>query len=244
LLSTLLYHIEKKNERKWTSNCKNFITVSEHWKENIEKYIKKEGIVIKNGFDFDVQNIQSKSIPKKSGRLVISYIGTLYPYQNLEDFIEIIQDLILSNGLDIQLNFIGCEVMTNQKERIEKLTKAISKYVHILPRMPKNELQLVYLQSDLLLVTRFENMKGWYPVKLFDYATTGVPILLFPSDGDVMEEFLVKTNAGTSISEKQLLKVYLTDIIESKEKKILKINLRELSNYSRSRQIEFLRKLF
>jgi glycosyltransferase involved in cell wall biosynthesis len=244
LLSSLLYQIEKKNERKWTSNCKNFITVSENWKDNISAFIHKEGYVVKNGFDFEIEKIQSKSIPQKTGRLIISYIGTLYPYQNIEDFIEVIQELILSKGLEIQLNFVGCEVLPKQKARIEKLTKAIAQHVHILSRMPKNELQEIYQESDLLLVTRFEKMKGWYPVKLFDYAANGAPIILFPSDKDVMEEFVLKTNTGVIISEKKKLTDYLSDLFFSKERKTFEVNYNELAIYSRSSQVEFLKKVF
>jgi glycosyltransferase involved in cell wall biosynthesis len=244
LLSSLLYHIEKKNERKWTNNCKNFITVSENWKDNISAFIQKEGHVVKNGFDFKIEKIHSKSIPQKTGRLVISYIGTLYPYQNIENFIEVIQELILSKDLNIQLNFVGCEVLPKQKERIEKLTKAIAQHVHILPRMPKNDLKEIYEKSDLLLVTRFENMKGWYPVKLFDYGTTGTPILLFPSDQDVMEEFVLETNTGIVISDKKKLIDYLSDLIVSNESNNLEINYNELAIYSRASQVEFLKKVF
>jgi glycosyltransferase involved in cell wall biosynthesis len=243
LLSSLLYHIEKKNERKWTSNCKNFITVSGNWKDNITAFIQKDGYVVKNGFDFEIEKIHSKVIPQKTGRLVISYIGTLYPYQNIEDFIEVIQELILSKDLDLQLNFVGCEVLPKQKERIEKLTKTIAQHVQILPRIPKNELHEIYKQSDLLLVTRFESMKGWYPVKLFDYATTGIPILLFPSDQDVMEEFVLKTLTGTSISDKSLLFDYLFNIFVTKENKKLNVNYSELSNYTRSKQVQYLSKI-
>jgi glycosyltransferase involved in cell wall biosynthesis len=244
ILSSLLYHIEKKNEKKWTSNCKNFITVSENWKDNISEFIQKEGNVVKNGFDFEIEKIHSKSIPQKTGRLVISYIGTLYPYQNIEDFIEVIKELILSKGFEIQLNFVGCEVLPKQKERIEKLTKAVAQHVHILPRMPKNKLEEIYQQSDLLLATRFEKMKGWYPVKLFDYATNGVPIILFPSDQDVMEEFILKTKTGIVISEKKKLIDYLSDLIVSNESNNLVINYNELAIYSRSSQAEFLKKVF
>ncbi len=244
LLSSLLYQIEKKNERKWTSNCKNFITVSENWKDNLSAFIQKDGYVVKNGFDFGIENIQSKSIPQKTGRLVISYIGTLYPYQNIDDFIEVIQELIISKDFDIQLNFVGCEVLPKQKERIEKLTNAIAQYVNILPRLPKNDLKDIYEKSDLLLATRFENMKGWYPVKLFDYAANGVPIILFPSDRDVMEEFVLKTNTGIVISDKKKLIDYLSDLIVSNQLNNLEINYNELAIYSRTSQVEFLKKVF
>ncbi len=241
LLSSILYYIEKKNERKWTSNCKNFITVSENWKENISAFIQKDGYVVKNGFDFEIEKIQSKSIPQKTGRLVISYIGTLYPYQNIEDFIEVVQELILSNQRKIKLNFVGYEIIPKQKQRIEKLTKAISQHVQILPRMPKTELRDIYQESDLLLVTSFENMKGWYPVKLFDYATTGIPILLFPSDQDVMEEFVLKTNTGIALDSKDQLQRYLLELLDNSVKKYLEINNNELKVFNRSNQVKILR---
>lgn len=244
LLSSILYHIEKKNERKWTNNCKNFITVSENWKENISEFIHKEGYVVKNGFDFEIEKIHSKFIPQKSGSLVISYIGTLYPYQNIEDFIKVVQELILSNKRKIKLNFVGCEIIPKQKHRIEKLTKAISQHVQILPRMPKTELRDIYQESDLLLVTSFENMKGWYPVKLFDYATKGIPILLFPSDKDVLDEFIKQTKTGISILNSNSLYHFLDSIFESKYRINFEMDNYEINHYSRFSQTRILAKLF
>ena len=65
--------------------------------------------------------------------------------------------------------------------------------------MNKQKLAKKMNQADFLYLTSFNNISGWYPVKLFDYATYNTPILMYPSDGDLIEQFIMDTNTGFSI---------------------------------------------
>ena len=56
--------------------------------------------------------------------------------------------------------------------------------------------------SDLSFLTGFNNIKGWFPVKLFEYAKNQIPIILYPSDNNVIEGFLKKTKTGFSFNNK------------------------------------------
>ena len=59
-------------------------------------------------------------------------------------------------------------------------------------------------------------MKGWYPVKLFEYASKGIPILLYPTDNDVIEKFLLKTKTGYSFKNLLELAKWLESIFKGK----------------------------
>jgi glycosyltransferase involved in cell wall biosynthesis len=69
-----------------------------------------------------------------------------------------------------------------------------------LDRIPKNTIIQELQKADVLLLTAFENVNGWYPAKLFEYFASGTPIILCPSDNSVMESFIEKTNCGVSVN--------------------------------------------
>jgi hypothetical protein len=109
--------------------------------------------------------------------------------------------------------------------------------------MPKQKLNVFYSHSDLLLATGFEGIKGWYPVKLFEYCKTGVPILLCPSDSDVMEKLVTSLNAGYLANNKDECIAVLTKIIQHKlsgNPLILTTNQNKLFTYSREYQTKIL----
>ena len=71
----------------------------------------------------------------------------------------------------------------------------------VYPRMSKSDLTKIYENSDLLLITKYENIEGITPVKLFDYYASSIPLLLYPSDYNAMEEFINKTNSGYVLND-------------------------------------------
>lgn len=233
LINRLLFLIEKRNEKKWTSNAVGFITVSENWKEIINKFIGKPGHVVKNGFDLDISSIKEHKVPKNANKLVISYIGTIYPYQNYQLFLEIVGELILKKNMNIEINFVGIDSFHTISTEIVKLTKDFSQNINIKKRVPKKELESIYQKTDLLWLTSFGKMKGWYPVKLFEYASQGIPTLLYPTDSDVMEGFIKKTSSGFAFSEKEKVKEWLVSIFNSESSININLHKGNLAKYSR-----------
>ena len=243
IINGLLFQLERRNEKKWTSNAKAFITVSENWRDRIFEFIKKPGYVVKNGYDLDILAIQEQTVPRNKNKLVISYIGTIYPYQNYKLFLEVIGELILENSFNIELNFIGIDSFYKISPDIKKRTMKFSKCVNIIERIPKNELKAIYKKSDLLWLTSFGKMKGWYPVKLFEYASQGIPILLYPTDNDDMEEFIKTTSSGFVFIEKEELKKWLVSIFNSESSININLNKGNLAKYSRRFQTNELAKI-
>ena len=54
-LTRIFSTLETKLEKKWTSNCKFFISTTPTWVKNIEYFIQKKGFFVANGFDKKIE---------------------------------------------------------------------------------------------------------------------------------------------------------------------------------------------
>lgn len=228
--------LESKSELKWTANCAGFITVSETWKDSISQFISKKGHVVMNGYN---QKSPFCNLSRKldKDKIVISYIGSLYPSQPIQAFLKALH--FLKDVVAIEINFIGINVVPNQKERVNQLSKDLGININVIDRIPEQELLSYYKKSDFLLLTPFENIKGWYPVKVFEYASTQIPILLYPSDSGVLEKFIEQCQCGHIISnEKDLKALFLHTLAQKNKGEIVSLtDLDMLQKYSRSAQL-------
>lgn len=213
ILGKFLKVLEQRSELKWTSNADYFISVSEYWVNSIGQFINKPGVVIKNGYeklDFIADKTNSKT-------LRIVYAGTMYPSQDISIFINACKKVIINKPkLKLEVVFIGIEMVPEVVSKLKELTSEFDEYFFFYNRMNKTELNLELEKADLLLLTGFSEVKGWYPVKLFQYYSTGKPILMVPSDNDVMQEFIEGTNSGyIAKSEEDCIDI-LSQLIELK----------------------------
>lgn len=212
-LQKIIVFFEKKSELKWTSNASAFLTVGQKWKEEIEKHIQKKGIIIYNGYnqnDNILKDIQNLNI---ENQLNITYAGTLYENQPIELVIQSIIDFYTKHpNFKIQLTFVGIEPNEAPYQKVINLTKEFPLLFSIIKKQSKQNLKAIYEHSDLLLLTKYKKIEGITPVKLFDYFISGIPIVLFPSDNDIMHKFIEDTNAGYVLNNEnivnQLLELY------------------------------------
>ena len=135
--------------------------------------------------------------------------------------------------MNIEINFVGIDSFHTISTEIIKLTKDFSQNINIKKRVPKKELESIYQKTDLLWLTSFGKMKGWYPVKLFEYASQGIPALLYPTDSDVMEEFIKNTSSGFIFNEKEEVKKWLMSIFNSESSININLHKGNLAKYSR-----------
>jgi len=197
-LKKLLFSFDKVNEKKWISTSSFFVTTSENIKNRIERKFNKKGILVLNGFEEGIRtNIKRTPL---SNKLKILYAGTLYSYQNIGLLIDSVKKFNLaSNDYKIEVSYIGVSSNPVEFNQLKKMIKDDNSF-HILPKIKKQELNKLYQKYDVLYLTSYEENKGWLPVKLFDYYQNSHPILLYPSDKDVMEEFIINSNSGTACS--------------------------------------------
>lgn len=236
IITKVFSRIEKKLEKKWTSNCYLFLTTTPIWAKKIEKFINKKGKVVANGFQ---GNIIYKKQNHHTKNLKIIYSGTLYPNQKIEFFLQVVSELNKELGNKIQVEFVGVEMIKNQLHRVEKIRKKHIGEIIISARTEKKNLHLKMLKADLLYLTSFDNVQGWYPVKLFEYSKYPSPIILFPSDNGIMEDYIKTTGTGYVIKSPNKLKEKLIQLIELKNKNqypSINKNQEEIFKFSRSSQ--------
>jgi hypothetical protein len=191
----LMSKTEQKKEKEWTSNISFFISVSKNWTVNIARTIEQKGVTVLNGFSNDVPKYISKISDKKI--LNIGYLGSAYATQNFKVLLSAVKELVNTTNYNISLNFYGSKpkdilifesnLDSENRERIK---------INFFERTDRNNLIQKVKSIDLLYLTELENNKGWLPVKLFDYFNSNKPILLCPSDNDLMENFIKETNSG------------------------------------------------
>ena len=98
-------------------------------------------------------------------------------------------------------------------------------------------------ESDILLMIPHQGFKGIPSSKLYEYIGFKKPILLFPSDNDIIEEALLKTNLGLIYNEKEILKKDLLKFVQNKKSLFCEPNLKEIesfSNFNQTKTLSFL----
>lgn len=74
-------------------------------------------------------------------------------------------------------------------------------------------------KSSLLLLFGQSDMPGWYPVKFFDYLSVQKPILLSPSDNDVLAKSIEETHSGFVLNTVEEIVSLLNDLYTKWENK-------------------------
>lgn len=231
--------LERRAEKKFTSNARLFITTSKIWANRIKTSINKDYIIVQNGFVGNIKNNLNTTV----NHLKIIYAGSLHPNQKIEPFLEIVSEINKRENNFIIIEFIGSEMVPGQLGRLKKIKKNHIGNLDIISKQTKEDLNAKILKADLLYLTSFENVKGWLPVKIFEYSKYLSPIVLYPSDKGYMEKFISTTNSGYFFNNSKELKESLIRFIKIKksgEAISCERNLEEIKKYSRSNQTKIL----
>ncbi|MFV0530848.1 MAG: glycosyltransferase [Flavobacteriales bacterium] len=167
----------------------------------------------------------------------LSYVGVLEQLRNPEVLWEVLDDLVQENEEfknDFELKFVG---RIDEKILTKIENSELKNSVENLGYLSHNEAFLEMQNSDLLLITNFsqESSKGIIPGKIFEYLSTGNPIISFgPKNADV-EKILEKTNTGKHFSyeEKVEVKKFILDFYQLWKEEKLHHNLKNIEEFSR-----------
>lgn len=219
-------------EKKWLSNSKNIISVSEYYTSKIERFVGKKGYTIYNGFDDFIQN----NHPEINDEFNIVYNGTLYPTQEIEIFIAgFISFIEMNKKRKIHLFFPGLSINKSQEERVIKLLKGYEDFYTITNRLPKNEVLEIQKKASLLLMVSHKNIKGIPSSKIFEYLSLRKPFIVCPSDNDVLEKIAIESKLGIVLNNKEEVMSYLNEKLFNK--KSLFIEDKTLLNFSVRKQV-------
>ncbi|HOZ51580.1 MAG TPA: hypothetical protein PLU17_06960 [Chitinophagaceae bacterium] len=222
-------------EKKWTRSATYFISVSNYYVEKIEKHIHKKGFLLTNGYMPENYSIQYPLYEE----FTITYVGSIYESQPIELFLEGAKRFINMHNdeLKIKLLFIG--VLNEHKvvDRILKASTGIEKYISFTDRVPKKQAIEMQSKSHLLLVCSHRYLKGIPGSKLYEYIALKKNIIVYPSDGDIIEETLSQTKQGLFCSNQDDLLKHLN----YQYNKYLKINNSDESEFDESEILKYSR---
>ena len=187
--------IESDSEKKWLSTASLFTTCSDTWVESISAYIGRPGSAVLNGYDESIFNMQTSTV--RNEKFTILHNGTLYSSQPVEIFLSAYKRFINHHkDVKVQLLLPGIEILKDQTDRVKNSLKGYEDYYHTSHRIPKADLMKTMAGTDLFLLIGVNGAKGHHSSKIFEYLACHKPVLLCPSDHDVMQEVIQDTKAG------------------------------------------------
>lgn len=235
----LLNKLEQPLERKWLSSCSAFTTVSSFYKQKIGRFIKKPGVVMTNGY---LPENYQETYPLNE-EFTITYVGSIYASQPIERFLGAAKSFILQNpGCRFRVNFIGVKDEAPILQRITSQIGGVEHHFHFTSRIPKQEAIEIQSRSHLLLVCAHQNLKGIPGSKLYEYIALKKPVLIFPGDGDIIDNTLKETGQGIKCETEQefldLMQDLYPRVMQTGNLPKMGINLEAIQNYSRQTQTE------
>jgi hypothetical protein len=240
----LINYIDGKSEKKWLKNASFFTTCSEIWVKSISDFTGKKGFNILNGYDPEDYIVEVEE-PKNKNSFVIVYNGTLYFTQPINEFTEALKFIIdkYKDSINIKIKFPGITIDMIQTERLKKALKGYESYFEITDRLSKSEVIKIQKGADLLLMFSHKDVVGNFSSKIFEYLACERPILLCPSDNDVLEQLIKTTHTGYICSTKEETIKLLNDLVlEKLNTGVIAYNpvTSEVEKYTRKLQTKYL----
>jgi len=200
---------------KFSIKSYDYISVTnDHEIEWIKNKVKKDEIVkITNGIE-DENFLELSSISlNKTDKFTITYVGNIGIAQNIETLIDAAKEL-----KNVKINLVG---EGSRYKFLKSYTKKnqISN-VEFFGKVPRDKMIDFYNKSSILYAQLDEKFKAAMPSKLYEYASTGLPII-YGGVGEARKfvQNLDNCRAIDPCNVKQLI-----DAIKSFEDKDLKIS--------------------
>ncbi|HPI53526.1 MAG TPA: hypothetical protein PLU10_02470 [Chitinophagaceae bacterium] len=239
----LLQKISRHYEVKWLATASDFVTVSSRYCNKIKSITHLKGAVLTNGF----QPENYLHVNTYFEKFTIVYTGSIYPIQPIEKPILAFIKFITTHNIPhtkIQMIFIGILSESPIFNRIKNIITGYENYFHITPRLPKTETIHIQSNAHLLLACAYGNLKGIPGSKLYEYLALKKRILFYPTDHDIIEDTLTKTNQGLICETQDDFIEYLANFyqlfIKNKFQESTQINTSEIEQYARSNQAQTL----
>ena len=216
----LVYKIEAVLEKKWVGTASLLISVSETYTNRLSKFLGLPGINISNGYEETLLDLPKLPL---FDDFTLVYSGVLYPTQDIHIILQALR-LGVEAGRPFHLVFLGSAFDVKEEKRImSQVDHTLQPYVKVTQRKPRMEAINFLRRSHAVLGITYGKMKGIPSSKLYEYIGLGKPVLLCPSDQDVMEEILTDTGLGFFADDpincfnqiERIRSLYLTGEIES-----------------------------
>ena len=236
----VMLNFYKRKEASYLKNVKLITTASPSYKIKLSSIFPSKKIeVIFNGY---FTKYQPKTNITKHEVFTMAYVGTLYPHQQLEMFLEGFSQFIKENKLssnDVQVLFYGMQFYPEQIQRVKDFSLDLNQYFKFTERLSYKELLLNLNESDLLLLLTKRNI-NWLNAKIFDYIAANKRVLLVENDKGILEQILNEVGNSSYFCDTAIeVKDSLSDAYkEFQLNGYLKNTNSESNQYSREKQAE------
>jgi len=188
--------IEKRSEKKWVKSAVGIISVSKVIADNIAGFVNKPADVVMNGFE--ERYFKDLSQNEQFSDFTITYNGTLYHVQKFEIFLSAFKKVVdkYRNKLKIQILFPGLAIDEYMADKVRNYLIGYESNFNITGRITPKEVIDLQNKSHVLLGIAYSGTRGFFSTKIFEYLACRKPVILCPSDNDVMAEIIKMANAG------------------------------------------------
>ena len=243
-LKNLLSWFYRNREQKYIGNALLITTAAPTYAASLKQiHPGKEVEVIYNGYD-DEYFRDLASIQPPVNKFIITYGGSVYPHQNLEMFLDGLQQFIHQNQIteqQLEVHFYGIDILADARERLLNYKKELNAYLKLESRVPYAELVKKMRASHLLLLL---SRKGadWLNAKIFDYLAVKRPVFLVENDRGIMDALLKETNGGVSLNSAEEVSAFLENEYDNFKRGNIKDSAvnEQLLKYSRKNQARVL----
>lgn len=181
-------------ERRYLSSASQFTSVSPHYVNKIKAFISKEGHLLSNGY---MPENYRHDYPLYQ-KFTITYVGSIYPTQPIELFLRAFRTFMAlhQNADTVCLQWVGVDQEPAIKQRILAAFPEAPGVLQFTDRIPKAEAIERQARSHAVLACAHQGLKGIPGSKLYEYIALRKPVILYPSDGDILESTLLATQQG------------------------------------------------
>lgn len=195
IFKQLVQWMNRPAEKKYLSSVAQFCSVSPYYVEKIGAFLGKSGFLLSNGYMPENYAGQYPSFEQ----FTITYVGSIYPSQPIELFLKAFQRFLQKHPEATEkscLRFIGIAQEPAIRQRILNAMKGYENVLEFTARIPKQEAIEQQARSHALLACAHTGLKGVPGSKLYEYIALKKPVILYPSDGDILENTLAETQQG------------------------------------------------
>lgn len=193
-VSEMINRLERYYEKKWCRSAAAITSVSQTVLTEINQLLRVHpSVVIENGYFSD--EIPKAVSTNSQGPFIITYVGTVFPGQQLEFFASAFRRFVEDKNPDeVRLQFLGAGYVDSQLARIHSVYRGLEPYLQVTARIPRREVLKREMESHVLLHFAWKDFSGIIGSKIYEYIGWGKPILICPTDHDIVDRMLAPYN--------------------------------------------------
>ena len=188
-----------KIEKKWINTSSHISVASTFFVPKIRRISEIDVSPIENGY-FEEEHLLQLNTPKNK-ELSFVYVGTIYKTQKIAACIQVIGDALKNENQKGKIAFIGSSFKRELRIFIEKWNSDFLD-IEIISKVSKEKCLQIQSSFHFGIMCSY-GVKGVPASKLYEFLGMRQPVLLYPSDNDIIEDTLLKANLGFCYSNYQ-----------------------------------------